>query len=67
MPAFYGLRIYFHIVGKDGSVYKHCVVEEDSPGQYNSDEINVWSPGELPSPHITALLLVLLHPQFCEH
>ena len=61
MPAFYVARIYFDIVGKAGRVNKNSVVEKDSPGQYNSDEINVWPPRVLDSPHVTCLLQVLLH------
>ena len=65
MPAGHVLGIYFHIVGKPGSVNQNCVVEKDAPGENNSDQINVRSPGGFSHRHHTVfLLLVFLHPQF---
>ena len=41
-------------------VYLYCVIEEDGPGQDNSDHVNVGSPGHVPSTALLAGVVVLM-------
>ena len=40
-------------------VYLDCVIEEDGPGQDNSDHVNVGSPGHVPSTALAGLVVLM--------
>ena len=65
VPALDVLWEHLDVVREPGGVDQDSVVQEDAPGQHNSDQINVRSPGALLGLHRSLLLGLPLHLQFC--